>query len=151
MIHSINVADITKAVVQSLTEDLAIGGAGAQVERSENFETPDGVKGYVGVYRDRVTFTPRTLGNGSGYRQQNTSLVVLMRESGYDSGEKCEDALEELVANVMRVILSDETLRGTVDVLDNIEVRYDKYDQEGGLYTQTAGLFFTAIATVRKT
>lgn len=149
MIYIVEVSSVSKAIEEMLVADFALGQSGVRIERSGDPDTDDGSRGFVGIYRDRLTFPPRTLGVGSGYRRQNISFTLVMKESNPNSGEECEEALELLVKNVMRCILSDESLKGTVDTLDeNIEVRYDRYDQIDGLYVQNAILFFTAIVNV---
>lgn len=150
MIQPINSSDVTKAVKAMFIEDQELGGSGIRVERSEQFDTPDDAHGFVGIYKDKQRFPSRTLGAGAGSRRQLIDLVVLLRESNHLSGEDCEDALEILAANVIRVLLSDTSLRGTVDALvDEFEIRYDSYDKSGGLWVQKAALMFTAEVRVR--
>jgi hypothetical protein len=150
MIQPIDSTTVTKALKAMFQEDEAIGGIGVRVERSEQFDTPDDAQGFVGVYKDKQRFPARTLGNGAGSRRQLIDLVVLLRESNYTSGEECEDALEQLAKNVIRVLLSDTSLRGTVDMLvDEFDIRYDSYDKAGGLWVQKAAISFTAEVRVR--
>jgi hypothetical protein len=151
MIHIVNVSEVTAALERMLVEDQTLGQAGTRIERSGDPDNSDDTKGFIGIYRERVSFPPRTLGAGSGYRRQNISLVVLLKESNHTDASECEVALELLVTNVMRVVLSDESIRGTVDMLDeNIDIRYDSYDKIDGLYTQNALLSITAVVNVRR-
>lgn len=142
MIQPVNVSDITRAIVAMLSDDLRIGQAGVRVERSEQFDAD--TNDYVGVYRNSQRFPPRTLGMGTGYRRQDVELVAIVRACNHSSGADCEDRLEEMVQDFVRVLLSDPSLRGTVDNLgEEFEVKYDSYDQKGGMWVQKAVVFFT--------
>lgn len=150
MIEPLNASEVTKAVVVMLHDAATVGGEGVRVERSEEWDTQPETKGWVGVYRESQRFPPRVLGMGSGFREQRVGLVALIRESNHASGADCEDALELLLQRVVSVLLSDPTLRGTVhNLADEFEVRYDKYDKVGGVFVQTAALFFTGVVQVR--
>lgn len=144
-----DVSSITRAVQQMLADDATIGIAGVRVERSaEPNETPT-EHGWLGVYRDRIDYPPRTLGMGAGYRNQRIRLFILAQESDPSSGEECEDRLEKLLQNTIGVLLSDPSLRGTVQTLDEFSVLHEDYSKTSdGIYIQMAKIEFTGIIPV---
>jgi hypothetical protein len=149
-VRTVNVSTITRAVLEMLRDDLVIGGKGVQVERATSWDFPPGANGWVGVYRRNVRYPPRALGMTQGFREQRTSILVLVRESNYESGEACEDALEDLLQRVMSTLLNDHSLKGTVDTLgEEIVVTYDAYEKsEEGPWVQTAFIQFEGLVRV---
>lgn len=140
----VNVATITDALVQLLTDALP----NVEVGRAEALNEDINHCPWIGVYRDTVRYQIKTLGFGNGMRDQLVNLVVAVQQGDPDSGEKCEDRLEELLAQVCGAILSDATLRGTVHVITDFEVRYADYKKVGSSYMQTAAVYLTAQTTV---
>ena len=143
-VTAVNVSTVTAALVSLLDEAL---GNVAVVRAEEINETPGNCP-WVGVYRDNVEYVIKTLGFGSGMREQRINLVVVVQESDGTSGERCEDRLEELLKNVVGAILSDVTLRSTVQVVTDFQVRYADYRKIGGGFMQTAAVYLTAVTTV---
>lgn len=142
-----NVADITQAIELMLNEAATIGQAGVIVERSaEERETPT-AHGWVGIYRDGISYPPRTLGMGSGYRHQEIRLYLLVQETDMSSGDECEDRLEALLQKVVGVLLSDTSLRGTVQTLDAFTVTYRAFRGDYG-FMQMARIDFTGLIPV---
>lgn len=142
-----NVAIVTGAIVERLVNDARL--AEATVERSAELNEIPGRCPWIGVYRSGVEYPLRTLGMGSGWRQQRIDLMVFVQHSDGTSGEECEDRLEGLIVDVISVLLSDPTLGGAVDTLDEFTVKYLDYSQTDAGYMQTAAIYFTAITSVR--
>jgi hypothetical protein len=142
-----DVSTITQALQQMLDDAIDIGQAGVMVERSapENF-TPT-AQGWVGIYRDGISYPPRALGMGSGYRMQEIRLYLIVQESDPTSGEECEDRLERLLQKVVGVVLSDPSLKGTVSTLDAFSVRYEAFKGDAG-FMQMARIDFTGLIPV---
>lgn len=130
-----------------LTEAPTVGIAGVLIERSAEVSKTPTKHGWVGVYRDRIDYPIRTLGMGSGYRNQLIRLFLLVQETDPSSGDECEERLEKLVQNVIGVVLSDPSLRGTVQTLDEFSVRY-VYEEADGVYMQIARIDFTGAIPV---
>jgi hypothetical protein len=105
---------------------------------------------WVGIYRQQQTLEPRTLGYGAGYRRHNISFAVVMQESSLRSGEDCELKMEKLISEVCSAICSDESLRGTVDMLgpEPFLVTYSSYRVEGNSFFQEAVLQFSVVTNV---
>jgi hypothetical protein len=146
-ITPIDVSAVTRALVAMLSADSRLEQA--TIERSAELNEIPGRCPWIGVYRSGVEYPLRTLGMGSGWRQQRLNLMVFVQHADGTSGEECEDRLEGLIVDVIGVLLSDPTLGNTVDTLDEFSVTYLDYSQTDSGYMQTAGIYFTAITSVR--
>lgn len=149
MILPINVSEITGAVFAMMNDDPWLIERRATVERSEVINEDENRTPWIGIYRTGVQYPSRTLGTGAGYRRQNVGLALIVQASHPDSGEKCELELEELLQNVIRVLLNNESLKGTVDVLEEFVVEYQNYGKVGNTYMQTAIVQFVGVQNVR--
>jgi hypothetical protein len=131
-------------------DDPAIGGAGTQVERYEELTKTPGAHGWACIYRARVDYPPRTLGMGSGYRNQLIRLFAFVSESDPTSGEECGQRLDLLLQKLVGTLLSDPSLMGTVQTLDEFSVNYFDYERQDstGMYLQYAQLNFTGVIPV---
>lgn len=146
-IQPLSVSAITQAVERVLLRDLTMEGV--TVERSTEVNSTPAYCPWVGVYRAESQFPARTLGVSTGYRTQRTQVLLILQETDASSGAACEDRLNELVSKVVAVLLSDTTLGGVVNTLEEFTVRYPDYRRvDDDSYLQTAMLFFTAINPV---
>ncbi len=148
LIRTVNVADITKKLLIQVGQWPQIADKKAVVERSEPPNQNSNRTPWIGLYRSGVTTVPRTIGVRSGYRQQRVSLIILVQDGSFVSGEDCEEKLEYMVQQVTSALLSDESLGGTVDVLEDLQVVYEDYRQDGAAFLQTATIQFTGIFNV---
>lgn len=144
----VSVSTITRAVAARLLADARLKDV--TVQRSEEMNETPSLCPWVGVYRAECAFPSRTLGSGiAGWRGQRVNVILLAQESDPGSGEACEDRLNELVDKVLSALLSDMTLGGAAQTLDEVTVRYPDYRRvSDGPYMQTAMIFFTAITMV---
>lgn len=150
MITPVNVGDVTGAVMEMLSQHSEIGNLGVTVDRSTEPPEDPGTEGYVGVFKGSVSFPPRVLGRGSGYRDQRIRLALSVRMSGFNDGEEGEIALEKLLTSVISCILSDCTLRGTVDEIGpDFEVQYPLLKDKEDEFLQIANVFFEALSNVK--
>jgi len=149
-IGTLDVSEVTRSVQAMLLE--AAGLKAVAVERSAEENTDPARCPWVGIYSAANTLPVRTLGVGAGYRQQRIRVLVLVQESDPRSGELCEDRTNLLVKQVLDEILSDCTLRGVVQTLDEVDVQYPSFvkinDEQ---YMQTAVISFIAITPTEAT
>ena len=143
-----DVSDITRAIEAMLNEAVEIGQAGVIIERSEEIRETPTKHGWVGIYPDEENYPLRTLGMGSGYRNQLIRPFLLVGESDLTSGADCEDRLSALLRKVVGILLSDTSLRGTVQTIDDFVVRRVKFGKSDGVYTQMARIDFTGVIPV---
>lgn len=143
----VNVSVITEGIETLLMNDSSLQGA--TIERSAEINELPHLCPWIGIYRNGVEYPVRTLGMGNGFRGQRISLVVMCQQADATSGVECEQRLEQLLVDVIAALLADPTLNGTVDTLDEFQVQYVDYLQTDSGYVQTAGVYFTALTTVR--
>ena len=144
----VSVSTVTKAVERRLQLDERL--ADVNIERSAEINEIPSRCPWVGVYRAECAFPHRALGTGiTGWRGQRVNVAILVQDSDPKAGDACEDRVNELVDKVLSVLLSDTTLGGAVQALDEVTVRYPDYRRvSDGPYMQTAMIFFTAITMV---
>lgn len=150
-IQPVNVDDITAAVKAMWLEDPDVGLAGIQIERYEEITKTPGTHGWACIYRERVDRPPRALGMGAGYRNELVRLFAVACESDLTSGEACGQRLDLLLQKLVKSLLNDPSLRGTVQTLaDDFSTVYFDYskNESTGMYLQYAQLNFTGIIPV---
>lgn len=146
-IKPVNVAAITEKIVEILKDYPALQDA--TIERSEEVNEIPGRCPWISVYRSGVEYPLRTLGLGAGFRRQRIEFIIYAQEADGTDAEECEIRLEALIVSVVGALLSDPTLRGAVDTIDEFSVRYVDYDKTETGYMQTAAIYFTAITSVK--
>lgn len=148
VIVPLDFSEVTRAIESMMNDSPDVGQAGVLVERSgEICETPT-AHGWIGIYPDEVVYPLRTLGMGAGYRNQLARPFMLVQESDPSSGAECEDRLERLIQKVVGVLLSDPSLKGTVQTLDEFSVKRVKFGKTDGIFMQMARIDFTGIVPV---
>ena len=152
MIYVTDVHEVTEAIEKTLREDAALTELALEVEVGEQINEDPNRCPWAGVYRQGIRYPSRTLGAGSGYRQQRIALVLVLQHANLNSGRECSRQLEDLIKKAMSAILSDESLRGKVDILDEVEVSYTNYnfDKENGYFMQTAAAQFVGLVNVTR-
>lgn len=148
-ITPVDVSQVTGALLNQLQAYPALEGV--TIARSEEQSVVNGITPMVGVYRLSVRYAQRVLGFGGGARDQRIRLLVLATESDHTSGEQCEVKLEALIQKIVGAILSDTTLGGQVNMIDEFEISYESYAKVSNLYTQTAALQFVAVGNTTAT
>jgi hypothetical protein len=104
---------------------------------------------WIGVYCVGVEYPQRTLGLGAGFRYQRMQFWLVCVEQSPNSGSECTQRLEALVQAANSAVLSDPSLGGTVDAIEEFRTDYPAWGKTAGVYLQTAVTQFTAITTVR--
>lgn len=123
---------------------------GVTIEVNEKINDQESRMPWVGVYRTGEKFPSRALGAGAGNRQDRLHMTLVIQESHPQTGRDCGRLLEKLKRNVLNILLSDESLKGNVDVLDDIEVVYTDYGlADSGAFTQQAFIHFVGVTRVR--
>lgn len=141
----LNVATVTHAIQDILVAHADVGGRNVPVERAGS---PDdsaiAATGWVGIYPEQITYSPRTVGMGAGFMSYDLRVSLLVRFMHVYDASELEDALEELVQRIVGVLLSNPTLSGTVETTTLGQVRYSDFDKsKSGTFTQSAIVSFT--------
>ncbi len=144
-----NVSEVIEKLKNQIDEWPGLEGK-VSCQRAEPINQSAAKTPWVGIYRQQQTLEPRTLGFGAGYRRHNIGLVVVMQESSLRSGKECEEKMEKLISEVCSAICSDESLRGSVDMLgpEPFVVTYSSYRVEGNSFFQEAVLQFNVVTNV---
>ena len=146
----VSVNAYTKAVVKQLRNHPLTQGI--DISRSEEINTLPNRCPWIGVYRSGVQYPVRVLGNQGGSRYQYVDLILVCQQVNYNSGAECEDAMEQMIADVIAALWDNQSLKdndqapGLCDVLDKLEVMYTKYVKEQNAYMQTAMIYVTALS-----
>jgi hypothetical protein len=148
-INALNVSDQTAAIQAQLEAFPALENVSVTISEDRNLD-PNGCP-WIGIYRLGTQFVQRTIGYGTGMRDQRTRFLVLIQQSDQSGGEECSAALDELLQNVISAILSDTTLGGSTGTIDDFEVDYVSYDRSSNVYMQTAALQFVAVGNTTAT
>lgn len=146
-IYVVNVFDVCDAVKQMLLADTALMDLKSNVVNGELINEDPGNCPWVGIYRTSVRFPSRAIGTPGG-RNNNVGLVLITQEQSVEGGEDCARKLEVLNQHVLRVLLNDESLKGLVDVLDDIEIVYHEYGLVQNAYMQTSHVHFVGVQRV---
>lgn len=89
---------------------------------------------WIGVFRDSIRHTPRTLGHNQW--QSRMVFNVVVQAASLKDGEDCQILLDSYVREVTAAILSDLTFGGVVDMTTLAEVQYNyvETDRESFFY-----------------
>ena len=143
----INVATIMKQV-----QDWLYDGEDFQqfkITRSEFVNEDSGLamNGWIGIYRRSVDYEPRNLGVATGNFEGDVTFTIIVQRSSLESGEACEDSLEDSVKKVLdRINLMPKTyIYHFSDIV--IDYTYLESDRKT-MYFQGALITFTAEVTI---
>ncbi len=142
----INVSTITKEIKEWFEDGVAL--AGVTVVRSEFANEDPGIasNGWIGVYRRSVDYDPRNLGTAPDNYEGDVIIDIVVQKTHHGSGEQAEDALEELIKDVLdRLVQIPRThIDHFLDLL--IEYTYLETDR-ATLYFQGAIITVTAVVS----
>lgn len=140
----INDADITDILETILNEsDLIDDNVRIQSSCYINDNPTLARLGWIGIYKDSVKYAPNTLGgvNEEGVHIQwrfDGSFFALVQFSSMESGKVCNAGLEELVQKTILSIFNDQTLRESIDKINEVIVDYSvapRFDSSEGSET----------------
>jgi hypothetical protein len=142
----INVADVLQAIEDMLRAWSALQGS--TIEQCEEVNEEPRRCPWIGIYRLGVKYPPRTLGGGTGYRRNNIDLILVTEHVSFQSGKDCMIALESLNQAVIACLLTDASLGGLVDTLDDFSVVYPDFQKTDKGYFQKSLIYFTGVTNV---
>lgn len=120
-----NAADVLKALKTALNNDTNTSNVPVKVMGLVNSDPHVAKNGWIGLYVDKATYRPRTIGAGSGNWQFVPFFKVVVQASDQSSSENAYSRLEALITKVLNVVLANSTLLGFVDgTLNMIDVAY---------------------------
>lgn len=133
----INLNDITKEIETILNEDVTVRGfmSGKDIELGEFINYDPNRTPWVGVYRGKVNYVPRTLGMQENW-EASPSVKVIVQATNLRSAAECEEALEGYVKAIIDAMLKDITLNGSVDIITDFDV------EQGYIETDRSSTYF---------
>jgi len=143
-----NVAEVAFAVESLVKDSQAVQDIDPQIEVAEQINEDTGRCPWVGIYPARSAFPPRGAGFGAGFRYQNPEVFVVCQEQHANDGRACLEKLGELVKAVTGAILSDFSLKGTVQMTTDFDVEFSGYQKVNDAIMQTATIRVVGQTTV---
>lgn len=117
-----NFSKVTQAAVDILNSDIDVTNIfGGNIERSQYVNQRPEDAPWCGVYRGKVAIDPRTLGGVDNW-EYKPILRVIVQASSTESGDECEDLLEDYTKKIIAALTADLTIGGTVDMITGIIV-----------------------------
>jgi hypothetical protein len=147
-IITVDVAEVCRAIQTLLKDSQDVQDIGAAVELAEPVNEDPTRCPWVGIYPLRSPFPTRTLGMGGGFRAQNPEFVLVCQEQHANDGGACLDALGKLVKAVTSAVLTDPSLKGTVQMLGDFEVDFLGVLKVNDAIMQTATVRAVGLTTV---
>jgi hypothetical protein len=150
-ISTVNVAEVQAGLGELLKNWPALMDmTSLTIQHGERIADSETQCPWLGVYCVGVTYDIRTLGMGAGMRYQRMQFWIVCVEQSPNSGSECTQKLEALVQSANSAVLSDTSLGGTVQTIEEFRTDYPAWGKTaGGVYVQTAVTQFTAVTTVR--
>jgi hypothetical protein len=128
----INVSTITTALYTVLSS--AAGLSVYEIERGQRINYEPGRCPWIGVYPDKVSTEPLSIGAGSSrWMSRGAAQVVVQTSSFVDDGQAASDQLETVASEVCAAVASNLTLGilGLRIVGVSRDYRYVVFDDDG--------------------
>lgn len=121
---NVNISSTTKKLLDILQLHPDLQGV-KSILRSDFVNDNSDLAPWIGIYRTKMTYEPRTLGKGFTSTWQGIlEIQILIQEVSYDNGEQAEILLENLIQKVMRILFDNDTIGGTVDQIMKFDWEY---------------------------
>lgn len=134
----INLSNITKALTEQLNNNVAVRDfINNKVLQGELINNDPNQAPWIGVYRGKTSYEPRTLGSMDNW-EAFPKVKIIVQATDLRSAVECELALEGYVEAILRAIIADTTLGGTVDMINSYDV------EPGYMETESTTLHFQA-------
>lgn len=143
-----DIAAVAIAVSDLLKDSLDVQDIGAQVELAEPINEDPSRCPWVGIYPARCAFPSRGAGYGAGFRYQNPEVFVVCQQQHANDGRACLEMLGALVKAVTGAILSDFSLKGTIQMTTDFDVEFSGYQKVNDAIMQTATIRIVGQTTV---
>lgn len=127
----INFNDITKAVETILNDNIDVRNfmSSKPVTIGEVINYDPNQVPWIGIYRGKVNYEPRTLGSMNNW-EASPSIKIIVQHADMRSASKCEEVLEDYVKKIVTAILEDTTLNNTVDIITDFNVEQGYIETE---------------------
>lgn len=116
----INFSDITKAVENQLTKAPTTNQY--RIQRGSRLNNDPSYTPWVGIYRGRIEYEPRTLGRGARNWKDIIEIRLVVQATDIETGDKAEEELEKAIKDVLDAMETDRTIGGTVNVINGYTI-----------------------------
>jgi hypothetical protein len=142
------VLEALQAMLKAFPALISIDG-GNRVDLGEEVNVDPDKAPWIGLYSIKAQYPIRTLGMGNGFRSQREGIAVVVQNVSRTSGKECRKQLGVLQKAVIDCILTDTSIGGTMDVVDDFQVSYATVANQGKQVSfQSAVITFTAVKLV---
>lgn len=147
----LNAGTITASLENTFKNDaplLALDFKESTIQRGDYANMDPDNTPWLGIYRTKVDYNPRSLGRHSTSWEGEITLKLLVQATHMQSGSACEDRLESYIVAVLDAVWKDSTWNNTVDMVTGLTVEYSyKEDDESSIYFQWAMITIVAEAS----
>jgi hypothetical protein len=143
-----DIAEVAFAVDSLVKDFQAVQDIDPNIEVAEPINEDPSRCPWVGIYPARCAFPARGAGFGAGFRYQNPEVFVVCQQQHATDGRVCLQTLGELVKAVSGAILSDASLKGTVQMTTDFDVEFSGYEKVNDAIMQTATIRVVGQTTV---
>lgn len=143
-----DIAAVAFAVDLLVKDSQAVQDIDPTIEVAEQINEDPTRCPWVGIYPARCGFPSRAAGFGAGMRYQNPEVFVVCQQMHANDGRTCLELLGELVKAVTGAILSDFSLKGTVQMTTDFDVEFSGYQKVNDAIMQTATIRVVGQTTV---
>lgn len=135
----INFATITRALAVQLESTQSVRDIlKSDIVRGGYINVNPSLCPWLGVYRRKIDYSPRTLGPVESW-DATPQINVIIQAVSYKSGDDCEDLLESYIEKIVDAIWADPTIGNTVDMITGFSVEYGYNETDlDSLYFQSA-------------
>lgn len=135
----IKFSNITQALQTAFENDNNTKNYTIVRSESVNADPTNAAGGWLGIYRSRVDYDPRTLGKGGRNFRGDVFILLVAQITSLESGEDAEDRLEEMVENIIQVVFNDLSVKSTLSTITGLTVTYSyNRTKEASMYFQEA-------------
>jgi hypothetical protein len=100
-------------------------------------------KGWVGIYHQDMSYSPRTLGQHDQSWQGELHIAVIVQNADYKSGKECTLELQRRVKKVVSTFADGVKASNLVDVVRSLSISFSYVsDESETVYFQNATLDF---------
>lgn len=119
-----NVSSVAFKLRDALKNDVRTADMVVQIMEQANTSPDIAMRGWVGVYIEKVDYSPRTAGLG----QRNWNFIpqfrILVQAVDIESSENAFQKLETYVKSIIDVMMANSSLAATMEALTQVSVDY---------------------------
>jgi len=120
----LNMKDITTAAKDLLEQNLQDYTIVRNAQRNMDANIAAMGKGWIGVYRGRIDYTPHTVGGNTPYLAE-VEVIIEVQAASMESGADAEDRLQDAEQDVLNILNDNKKLSGYVNQNMGYDIEYE--------------------------